>query len=81
MGARDSRSRCTSGKLTFRDEASANRAVQRALVRGEIRPLKHYHCPLCNLWHLATKKTTMEKRIERALNDALDRLFAEKDTT
>lgn len=49
--------KCSSGKLMFGNERSANRAVQRARERGEIGPLRHYLCPRCKHWHLARKET------------------------
>lgn len=46
---------CPSGKLIFGKERLANRAVTNAAKRGELPPMKHYRCDLCNHWHLARK--------------------------
>lgn len=53
----DSFYRCPTGKRIYYTEKLANRAITNALKRGEIGPLRHYECPECEHWHLATKRT------------------------
>lgn len=46
---------CPTGKRVYYAERLANRAITKAAERGEIGPLRHYKCPDCDWWHLATK--------------------------
>jgi hypothetical protein len=45
------------GKRPYGSERVVTRAVNKARERGQMRPLRHYRCPHCEHWHLATKKT------------------------
>lgn len=51
---------CETGKRTYFTERLANKAITRAMVRGELPQLKHYQCPTCGWWHLARKHRTKE---------------------
>jgi len=44
---------CPTGKRVYYTERLANRAISRALERGELDPLRHYHCEDCGWWHLS----------------------------
>ena len=53
---------CETGKRIYWKEHLANRAITEALKRGEIGPLRHYACPVCERWHLSRKN-----RVPKAL--------------
>ena len=46
---------CPSGKRIYGNERVAARAVNVARDRGELPPMRHYFCPLCDHWHLSKK--------------------------
>lgn len=47
---------CPTGKLPYFKERQANRAITKALERGETGQLRHYKCPHCEWWHLSKKR-------------------------
>ena len=48
-----SKSHCSTGKLTFWKKRAAEKAVRRAAERGERPPLRFYECPECGHFHLS----------------------------
>lgn len=54
---------CPSGKRVYWTERLATRAVNVALERGELAPLRHYRCPDCDRWHLARKNKLINSEV------------------
>lgn len=48
--------RCETGKRVYFKERAANKAITRAIKRGELPQLRHYPCATCGYWHLSRKR-------------------------
>jgi hypothetical protein len=47
--------RCPTGKVRYRDHASATAALRYKAPGREVTPVRAYPCPRCNGWHTTSK--------------------------